>query len=137
MSNKKIHMALVYRACPCCGMKDEKQGEILMDTVFKLKSEIEEAHNKVIGFGSFCETCLEETKDRVALVGVDMEKTEDENNPYRTGERILMKDEVVPNFVKNDEELAKSILEKRVCFVPQELLDHLKGVMEKAEENDN
>lgn len=88
MAKKVLGTALVKRVCPVCCK--EHDAEILMNTVLSEKNadNVEAMHGKVIGFmDDACHECQEKLpKDKGSwFIVVDSEKTEDLNNPYRTG----------------------------------------------------
>ena len=88
MSEKLLGTALVKRLCPVC-LKQE-DSEILMNTVLTEKNaeEVKKLHGKVVGFS---DDCCDECKEKLPpekgtwFIVVDSEKTDDQNNPYRTG----------------------------------------------------
>ena len=88
MSEKLLGTALVKRLCPVC--LKEQDSEILMNTVLTEKNakQVENLHGKVVGFS---DKCCDECKEKLPpekgswFIVVDSEKTEDLNNPYRTG----------------------------------------------------
>ena len=88
MSKELLGTALVKRLCPVC-LKQE-DSEILMNTVLTEKNaeEVKKLHGKVVGFS---DKCCDECKEKLPpekgswFIVVDSEKTEDLNNPYRTG----------------------------------------------------
>ena len=88
MSEKLLGTALVKRLCPVC--LKEQDSEILLNKVLTEKNakEVEKLHGKVIGFS---DDCCDECKEKLPpekgtwFIVVDVEKTDDRNNPYRTG----------------------------------------------------
>lgn len=113
-TENKLGVALVKELCPVC--LKEMDGPIIMNKVLNERSaeKVEALHGKVIGLAeTLCKECEElRTKDGadgVYLIGVDMSKTEDRNNPYRTGKIICVKREaligVTYNFGYIDNEL--------------------------------
>ena len=88
MSEKLLGTALVKRLCPVC--LKEQDSEILLNKVLTEKNakEVEKLHGKVIGFS---DDCCDECKEKLPpekgtwFIVVDVEKTDDRSNPYRTG----------------------------------------------------
>ena len=88
MSKELLGTALVKRLCPVC--LKEQDSEILMSKMLTEKNaeEVEKLHGKVIGFS---DDCCDECKEKLPpekgtwFIVVDSEKTDDRNNPYRTG----------------------------------------------------
>lgn len=88
MSEKLLGTALVKRLCPVC--LKEQDSEILLNKVLTEKNakEVEKLHGKVIGFlDDGCDECKEKLPPEKGtwFIVVDVEKTDDRNNPYRTG----------------------------------------------------
>ena len=88
MAKKVLGTALVKRLCPVC--LKEQDSEILLNKVLTEKNadNVEAMHGKVIGFmDDACDECKEKLPPEKGswLVVVDLSKTEDLNNPYRTG----------------------------------------------------
>jgi hypothetical protein len=66
-------------------------------------------------------------KQGIIFIGVrDGEQGKD--NPYRTGEWFVLKEEAVRRMPMN-KELMKSIIKKRICFIEQEVINKL-GIAE-------
>jgi len=88
MSEKLLGTALVKRLCPVC--LKEQDSEILLNKVLTEKNakEVEKLHEKVIGFSN---DCCDECKEKLPpekgtwFIVVDVKKTDDRSNPYRTG----------------------------------------------------
>lgn len=76
-----------------------------------------------------CDKCKEYMKQGIILIGIRDGET-DTNNPYRTGEFIVIKKEVIPKIM-NSPELIKAILKSRICFVEQSVLERtgIKGLI--------
>lgn len=93
---QKLGVALAKEACPACGALVD--GPILMNTKLTKKAaeETESLHGKVIGYlEKPCDHCEELMSKGFLLIGVDMEKTEDETNPYRSGHQWVVTEEAV------------------------------------------
>ena len=93
---QKLGVALAKEACPACGALVD--GPILMNT--KLTKEAaektESLHGKVIGYlEKPCDHCADLMSKGFLLIGVDMDKTEDETNPYRSGHQWVITEEAV------------------------------------------
>lgn len=102
-----IGVALVYRACPVCGQKDN--GEILTNSILTegRAEEINKLHNKCIGYSDEpCKGCKEMMEKAFLCIIYDESKTTEETGPYRTGQIIGIKKDC--NFVRSiDPELTK------------------------------
>ena len=111
MKRKKEHVAMAKHACRICNNTEEF---ILLATKYKDGEPVEDLsplHNQVVGFieGGKCKNCIDLYKDTIVLVVCDDEKSEDHNNPWRTGEIIQIKKKsqfghhlLSNNLVKND-----------------------------------
>ena len=71
-----------------------------------------------------CEKCKEHMEAGVILISVDEKKTEDPNNPHRTGGWVVIRDEWVRRAVR-PQELQNQILARRVAFLPDDVWDRL------------
>jgi len=92
------------------------------------------APNGVILDKEPCDKCLEHMGQGVILISCRAPTSEKEQqNPYRTGGWVVVKDELIQKAV-HPEELCNSILKKRVAFMPDEVWDAL-GLPRK--ENDD
>ena len=85
-----------------------------------------------------CDKCKEYMKQGVILIGVREE--EPAENPYRTGEFIVVKDRAMRELLEGSPELLEAILEKRFAMVPQSALKAMglvkeDGTLPAAEEN--
>ena len=72
-----------------------------------------------------CPKCQEHMKQGVILISVrDPKSKEEEDNPYRTGGWVVVKEELIRRLV-SPPELVEQILKKRMTFVPDEDWDML------------
>jgi hypothetical protein len=62
-----------------------------------------------------CDECKSLMEQGVMLIEVDVDKTDDEKNPWRTGRIAVLRDEAISRIF--DPESAKAALERRVAFV--------------------
>lgn len=92
--DKILGVALTKEACPACGALID--GPIVMNTKLTKKAaeETENLHGKVIGYlEKPCDNCKGLMSKGFLLIGVDMDKTEDETNPYRSGHQWVISHE--------------------------------------------
>ena len=84
-----------------------------------------------------CEDCLKWMEKGVIFIGVDEEKTTDAQNPYRSGEWFVLKDDAVKRMPFNDE-MREQVLKERVCFISSEVILKLglKEHIEKAKKEE-
>lgn len=97
----KIGVALTKEVCPVCCK--EQDGAIVMNTVLNERNatEVEKLHNQVVGFMPHpCTECREKMPEGTGtwLVIVDEDKSDEPNNPYRTGNIFGMKREDVESI---------------------------------------
>ena len=103
--------------CFVC-MKDK--GVVLFG---KLKGDVE-APYKVCLNQEPCDECRAWMERGVILISVDASKTEDPQNPYRTGGWAVVVDRVIEDYIQPPE-LAQDILKRRMAFVPDDVWDAL------------
>lgn len=71
-----------------------------------------------------CDTCKKWMEQGVVLISVDEKKTEDKQNPYRSGGFCVVKEDFIRRAVV-PQELAEDICKKRVAFIPDDAWDAL------------
>lgn len=71
-----------------------------------------------------CNQCKEYMAQGIIFIGVDESKSTDMENPYRTGEFLVMSEDWVRRSIQ-PAELRDSILSRRTAFVPSELAQAL------------
>ena len=83
-NENKLGVALTKYACPICARKFD--GAIVMNTRLTKPNakKVEELHGKVVEIRE-CDECVEMKKKAFILIGVIEEKTDDRNDPYRSG----------------------------------------------------
>lgn len=91
----KLGVALVKYICPICGQaKEDLQRIVLNNRLTKADAQrVESMHNQVVGFSDEpCKEC-QSYIDQGAffIIGVDSDKLEDKNNPYRSGHLVGIK----------------------------------------------
>lgn len=90
-SESNFGVAMATLICPVCGK--DCDSVILMNQRLtpKAKDEVEELHGKTIGYSDKpCSDCKEILEEKDILIEVDLSKTNDKSNPYRTGRLILV-----------------------------------------------
>lgn len=98
----KLSVALAKEACPACARVVD--GPILMNTKLTKKDaeNVENMHGKVIGYlDKPCESCQNLMSQGFLLIGVDLDKTEDETNPYRSGHQWVISNDAVDRIFKD------------------------------------
>ena len=95
-----------------CFICNEPTG-ILLDR--RLKPTLE--HNVGCINQEPCPKCKDFMKQGVILISVDASKSDDRRNPYRTGGWVVVKDEFIERFIRN-QGLKESILRRRAAFIP-------------------
>ena len=97
MSNK-VGVALLKYVCPICGQVNEDASAIALGSKFNDKANVkrvEAMNNQIVGFSEKpCKECQEWIdKGAFFIIGIDVEKSDDMSNPYRTGHLIGIKRE--------------------------------------------
>jgi len=90
----KLGVAIVKEACPVCGKDFE--GPIVMNRRFSNKAaeDVRALHGKVIGYKDCpCDECKELLTKGFVLIGVEEAKTDNPQNPYRSGHMWCIKKE--------------------------------------------
>lgn len=95
MEEKKLGTAIVKYVCPICGQIDEDASAIVMNTRLTKADtkKVEEMHNKVVGYSDKpCKECQKILdQDAFFVIGIDLEKSDDMKNPWRTGHLVGIK----------------------------------------------
>lgn len=71
-----------------------------------------------------CDECKGYMEQGVILISVDESKTDDPQNPWRSGGWIVVRDAAIKRLISNAE-LRDHILKKRVAFIPDQAWDAL------------
>lgn len=119
-------------ACFYCG-KDK--NEILL--LGRLPDDAEAPHRLVYSMEP-CEECKDYMEKGIICISIDPKLSKDTNNPWRTGRWAVVTDNGVKRFGMPPELLEK-VLEKRVCFMEEEVWDRLGipvGEVSKREEGE-
>ena len=111
--SEKNPVAIVHKVCPVCGKQDDEQSELLIHKRF---GDLSKVNNKAIGYGTFCKTCKEGAEKAVFMVVCDLTKSEDHQNPYRTGEVFGMSEDWVTRVI-TPEDLRDHMLKVRMSFI--------------------
>lgn len=94
MMEDKLGIAMVKEACRLCGA--EVNDTIVMNTKLSKKNakEVEALNGKIIGYAKDpCKDCQNAMSQGLLMIGVIEEKTEDEDNPWRSGHQWVIKKE--------------------------------------------
>lgn len=81
-----------------------------------------------------CPKCKEWMKVGIIMISVDEKKTEDPEDPWRTGRFAVVKEEAFKRWGIGPKELKDDILKRRVCFVPDDAWEKLGLPMEDIPE---
>ena len=122
---KKEHIALVKRACRICSNTED--AEILIAKKYykgEPVKDLKSYHGQVIGFieSGMCKECKEKYKDKIVFIEIDESKSEDKNNPYRTGQVIEIK--IDSKFGKHL--ISNNLVKNNIAYITQEELENLK-----------
>lgn len=132
MNNEdKLGISLTKEACPACGALVD--GPIIMNTTLTQEDadEARSFHGKVIGYlDKPCNDCQDLMSKGFLLIGVDMDRTEDENNPYRSGHQWVISEEGVDKtFVDINKDLG-------YAFIDVGMAKYIGLPVKKFEDND-
>jgi len=105
--------------CFFCG----EVKELVLNTRLKKTFPYSACYNK-----EPCDKCKKVMEKGVLFIGV-RDGEQDKENPYRTGQIIGLKDEVVKKIIQ--EPLLNEVLKKRVCFVEEKVLKEI-GLISKT-----
>jgi hypothetical protein len=113
-----LGVALTKEACVVCAKALD--GPILMNTRLsgKKASEVKALHGQIIGYRDTpCDECKELLAKGFVLIGVDLEKTDDMKNPYRSGHMwCITKDSAEKMFTnKKETELGYACIDVNVA----------------------
>lgn len=100
-----LGVALTKEACKICGKAFD--GPILMNTRLsgKKADEVKALHGKVIGYRDTpCDECKKLLTKGFVLIGVDMDKTDNMSDPYRTGHMWCVSKESAEKMFTNKKE---------------------------------
>ncbi len=122
-TENNVGVALTKEACPICA--ELSDGGLVINTRLdkSTKDKVESLHGQCIGFADKpCEECEKYMKHGIIVITIDESKTEDMNNPYRTGGFFV----VTPNSISEYfDDISKEILEKRVCFMEHQVAKNI------------
>lgn len=83
------------------------------------------APDKIVMNKEPCDKCKEYMKKGIILISVDESKSDDRQNPWRTGGWVVVKEEAVRSFGIKSEELLEDICKTRLAFLPDDAWDKL------------
>lgn len=110
---------------PCievCFFCNEEKNSIILFGM--LKGDVEAPRKAVIN-DEPCDKCKGYMEQGIILISVDEKLSKDDmQNPYRTGEWCVVKEEFLKRTVTSPE-LLEAILKKRVCFLPDDAWDRM------------
>jgi len=113
MSKKnELGVALVKEACRLCGTIYD--GPIVMNTrlTVSMAEKVEAMHGKVIGFlPEPCDQCKDLMSKGFLIIGVIEEKTDDKDNPWRSGHQWVLR------MDKAREIFTKDVCDKGAAFI--------------------
>jgi len=137
MNRDSIGVALTKELCPAC--LKEMDGAIVINKRLSIPQamKVEELHGKVVGIADhFCEECDGYAKQGIIIVTVDEEKTEDRNNPWRTGGFFVLSESYIKRLMDESPALLEQTLAKRMCYMPHEVAEGI-GLFEARENEES
>jgi len=103
MKKNTLGVALVKEACPLCIRIID--GPILMNTKLSVSraKEVEALHGQCIGYAiQPCDQCKSLMEKGFLLIQCDESKTDDKQNPWRTGKQCVIKREAAKQIFGKD-----------------------------------
>ena len=109
-----LEVALTKTLCPVC--LKEQDGDLILNSKLteKAANEVKQLHNKVVGYGDLCDECKIAIGDGIYLIGVDESKSENKNNPYRSGEIFGITKEAFNRIFNQENKLQWTFCEREV-----------------------
>lgn len=104
--------------CFICG---EDNGEIMLPG--RLPGD-EQAPHRGVWHKEPCPKCIDWMKQGVILISVNEAKTDDQENPYRTGGWCVVTDEAIKRW-PIDDDMRDSMIERRMAWIEDEVWDGL------------
>jgi hypothetical protein len=105
--------------CYFCG--EDKNEVVLLGAGYK-----GEAPMRMLMDTHPCEQCQEYMEQGVILMGVDPDKSADEENPHRTGHFVVVKDDAIERVF--DDEMAQAAIQRRAAFIGVDVLQALGAI---------
>jgi hypothetical protein len=137
MGSVKLHPE--HGVNPCldrCFYCGEAKGVALLGLMSRrITGEDKAPHHGLVFDREPCDKCKGFMKQGVIFIGIDEDRTEDQENPYRTGEFLVMADHWVQENVL-PQELRDDILQRRMCFVQQAVCQGLLDMQRRLEEEE-
>ena len=126
---KEHNVEVALTKCFICG----NDSDIVMNSILTKKhaDSIKEMHGKVITKEP-CSKCEKYMDEGIILISADESKTDDIDNPYRTGGFFVVKEEAVKGFMI--EPMLSDVLKKRICFIEHQIAEDL-GLFKFAEKS--
>lgn len=95
IDSEKVGVAVVNHICPICGKVNDDDSTVVINKRFTNSeaNKVKSLHNKTVGVSrkpcKECQSWID--KGAFFVIGVDVEKTEDMANPYRSGHLVGVK----------------------------------------------
>jgi hypothetical protein len=105
----------VNPAIPLCFFCNQEKNEVIL--AGHMKGDVEAPRNAVWDKQP-CDKCREWMKQGIILISV--RNGESGDNPYRTGNWIVVKDDLIEHMGIQPQTLKEHILKARVAFIPDE-----------------
>jgi hypothetical protein len=115
----QVDVAVVHEICPGCN-KDMNEHLIIGHNLRTTTPIHDQVHNKAIGISAtLCDECQASVPNGIMLIGVDMARTEDMSNPYKSGSIIGLTEEA---FKRNFDEAPPM---QKWCYIDTRIIDKI------------
>ena len=128
LEKKQIGVAVPKNYCFICAKLVDQ--DVIMNTkaTKSAADKVKALHGAVVGFMEEpCNECKEQMKKGVIIVTMNSDKTDDPNNPYRTGGFFLVTEDYIGRLLEEKEhkELKETVLTKRYMFLEHVVAEKL------------
>ena len=96
----------------------------------RLKDDVEAPRECVLNYEP-CDDCKKYMEEGIIVIGVKDGSNED--NPYRTGEFLVITEDGIGNIINPDSDLYRCIMEHRFVFIEHSVLKNIVSVEDKLD----
>jgi len=124
MLSRKFGLNPSLGVCFYCG---DENGEVVIPGLLRSKKDGQdvEAPRRAVWHKEPCARCQGFMAEGIIMISVDESKSDDQQNPYRTGGWVVLKEEALRRIGLQPPELEAAVLRQRVCFIADDAWDRL------------